>query len=64
MTIHPTCPPFVVEAGPCPGVYFSREAYEEHLQRKGIDLGEYFKNLLNLETPHDQSDLLHYQFCE
>lgn len=29
-------PPHVVEAGPCPGVYFSSEAYEEHLKRQNI----------------------------
>jgi hypothetical protein len=29
-------PPFVVDAGPCPGVYLSEEAYKDHLKRSGI----------------------------
>lgn len=39
-TILPTQPLFVVECGPCAGVYYSREAYEEHLKNQGISYPE------------------------
>jgi len=29
-----TRPPYAVDAGPFPGVYSSREAYEDHLRRQ------------------------------
>jgi hypothetical protein len=36
-TIFLTQPPFIVNAGPCPGVYASAEAYHGYLQMKGIE---------------------------
>ena len=37
MTINLMKPPFIVDAGPRPGVYASAEAYENHLKHSGIE---------------------------
>lgn len=36
MAIHLMKPLFIVDAGPCPGVYFSERTYQDHLGRSGI----------------------------
>ena len=36
MSINLPRPLFIVEVGPCPGAYFSKESYGEHLKRLGI----------------------------
>jgi hypothetical protein len=36
-TIFLAQPPFIVDAGPCPGVYASAEAYHGYLKMKGIE---------------------------
>jgi len=36
-TIFLTQPPYIVDAGPCPGVYSSAEGYHSYLKMKGIE---------------------------
>jgi hypothetical protein len=36
-------PPYIVDAGPFPGVYLSHKAYQNHCRAQGVDLHAYFE---------------------
>ncbi len=61
MTIHLMKPPYIVDAGPCSGVYLSEEAYGDHLKRSGIRhpldvMGEEMKIMMPAHTGDPEID--------
>jgi len=51
-------PLFIVDAGPLPGVYCSREAYEAYCASHGFDLGKLFFDFsAEISTPEEPEDL-------
>ena len=64
MAINLIRPPYIVDAGPCPGVYFSEEAYKDHLKRQGIqhplDVGV---KLVSTETFEEEVAPIEAEIC-
>lgn len=52
MAINLMQPPYLVEVGPCPGVYFSKESYGNHLKAyfNENSYGDHLK-LLKIQHP-------------
>lgn len=48
--LYYTSSPYIVDAGPCPGVYLNYESYKYHCARNGIDLDKYMEDLFNIMT--------------